>query len=58
MVPKPKATLTDKFVTSSFAGEPGLVCWLERETHDRKVASSNPDRSGGRIFFSNVDFVC
>ena len=36
----------------------GIACWLERRTHDRKVASSNPGRSGGRIFFSSVNFVC
>ena len=28
------------------------------QTRDRKVASSNPDRSGGKIFFSRVNFVC
>ena len=27
-------------------------------THDWKVASLNPGRSGGRIFFSSVNFVC
>ena len=36
----------------------GITCWLERRTRDRKVASSNPSRSGGRIFFSRVNFVC
>ena len=36
----------------------GVACWLERQTRDRKVASSNPGRSGGRIFFSRVKFVC
>ena len=30
----------------------------EHRTRDRKVASSNPGRSGGRIFFSRVNFVC
>ena len=35
----------------------GMACWLERRTSDRKVASSNPGRSGGRIFFSRVNFV-
>ena len=30
---------------------------VERRTRDRKVASSNPGRSGGRIFFSRVNFV-
>ena len=36
----------------------GIACWLERRTHDRKVASLNPGRSGRRIFFSRVNFVC
>ena len=31
---------------------------IERRTRDRKVSSSNPGRSGGRIFFSRVNFVC
>ena len=31
---------------------------VRRRTRDRKVASSNPNRSGGRIFFSRVNFVC
>ena len=35
-----------------------MACWLERRTSDRKVASSNPDGSGGRIFFSRANFVC
>ena len=37
-------------------GRDNLV--LKRRTRDRKVASSNPGRSGGRIFFSRVNFVC
>ena len=32
--------------------------WLERRTLDRKVASSNPGRSGGRIFFPRLNFAC
>ena len=36
----------------------GIAWWLERRTRDPKVASSNPGRSGGRIFFSWVNFVC
>ena len=36
----------------------GTSCWQEGRTRDRKVASSNPGRSGGRIFFSSVNFVC
>ena len=31
---------------------------VERRTCDRKVASSNPGRGGGRIFFSRVNFAC
>ena len=36
----------------------GIACWLGRRTRDRKVASSNPGRSGVKIFFSRVNFVC
>ena len=36
----------------------GIAQWLERRTHDWKVAGLNPCRSGGRIFFSRVDFLC
>ena len=36
----------------------GIACWLEHWILDRKVVSSNPGRSGGRIFFSRVNFVC
>ena len=36
----------------------GIACWLKRRTRELKVASSNPDRSGGRIFFARVNFVC
>ena len=32
--------------------------WLECRTHDWKVAGSNPCWSGGRIFFSRVNFLC
>ena len=35
-----------------------IASWLECRTCDRKVASSNPGRSGGRILFSRVTFVC
>ena len=31
---------------------------LERRTRDRKVPGSNPGRSGARIFFSGVNFLC
>ena len=31
-----------------------IACWLERRTRDRKGASSNPGRSGGRVFSSRV----
>ena len=36
----------------------GTACWLERRTFDQKIASSNPGRSDGRMFFSRVNFVC
>ena len=38
--------------------ESGTAQWLERRTHDWKVAGSNPCRSSGRIFFSTVNFLC
>ena len=31
---------------------------VEHRTHDRKVASSNPSRSGKRIFLSRANFLC
>ena len=36
----------------------GIAQWLENRTRDRKVAGSNPCWSGGRIFFSRVNFLC
>ena len=36
----------------------GIAQWLQRWTRDWKVAGSNPCRSGGRIFFSMVNFLC
>ena len=36
----------------------GIACWLERRTRDRKIVSSNSGMSGGRIFFSRVNFAC
>ena len=35
-----------------------MAQWLERRARDRKVPSSNPGRSDGRIFFSRVSFLC
>ena len=31
---------------------------VKRRARDRRVASSNPGRNGGRIFFSRVNFLC
>ena len=36
----------------------GTAQWLEHRTSDWKVTGLNPCRSGGRIFFSRVDFLC
>ena len=36
----------------------GIAQWLECRTRDRKVVGSNPCWSGGRIFFSRVNFLC
>ena len=35
----------------------GIAQWLEGRIRDRKVAGSNPCRSGGRIFFSSVNVL-
>ena len=37
--------------------EVGTAQWLEHRTHDRKVPGLSPRRSGGRIFFSVVNFL-
>ena len=47
-----------KFLQSPAFKGAGIACWLERRTRDRRVESSNPGRSGGRIFFSRVNFAC
>ena len=39
-------------------GEGQKSLLVERRTRDRKVASSKPGRSGGKMFFSRVNFVC
>ena len=35
-----------------------IAQWLERWTCGQKVVGSNPRRSGGRIVFSGVNFLC
>ena len=48
-----------RFIYSSFRRcLPGYSLLVGRRTRDRKVASSNPGRNGGRMFFSRVNFVC
>ena len=41
-----------------FIKRAGIAQWLEHRTCDWKVAGSNPCWSGGRIFFSRIDFLC
>ena len=41
------------FLCASFVVA-GTACWLQRRTRARKIVSSNPGRSGRRIFFSRV----
>ena len=43
---------------SNFVQGAGIAQWLERRTRDWKVAGSKPCRSGGRISFSTIDFLC
>ena len=58
--PLPSATVSKSVIVSIYAHfvGPGIACWLERWTCDRKVVSLNLGRSGRRIFFSRVNFVC
>ena len=44
--------------TLTFLHTTRTASWQERQTRDRKVVSSNPGKSGGRIFFFGVNFVC
>ena len=58
-----KLCFHDRFNHYLSTGKPlswvaGTACLQERRTSDRKVASSNPGRSGGKIFVSRVNFVC
>ena len=41
-----------------FIKRAGIAQWLECWTCDWKVTGSNPWRSGARIFFSRVNFLC
>ena len=41
-----------------WTGGAGIAQWLERRTRDWMVVGLNPCRSGGRIFFSRVDYLC
>ena len=38
--------------------EDGIAQWLERWSRDQKVSGLSHSRSGGRIFFSRVNFLC
>ena len=41
-----------------FSCRVGIAPWLDRWTHGRMVVGLTPGRSGGRIFFSRVNFLC
>ena len=44
--------------TFGLHGFPRGAHWLERRTRDRKVPGSSPGKSGGRIFFHRINFLC
>ena len=48
----------ESHVSNPIEAGAGIACWSESRTRDRKDASSNPGRSGGRIFFTRVNFLC
>ena len=51
--------MSNKYTSLSFRQQgAGIAQWLERRTCDWKVMGSNPCRSGRRIFFSRVNFLC
>ena len=45
-------------LTDSSQRGSGISQWLKRRTRDSKVPGSSPGRSGGRTFFSRVNFLC
>ena len=47
-----------KNVRPSLSQDSLLVRTSDLWSHDRKVASLNPSRSSGTIFFSTINFVC
>ena len=49
---------TNEYMIGTIERGVGIAQWLERQTCDQKVAGSNPCGSGGRIFFSSVNFLC
>ena len=50
--------LIKKFEVSKWTGGGDSSVWFECRARDRKVPGSNPCWSGGRIFFSRVNFLC
>ena len=50
--------LNQKGNSSDRSDGAGIAQWLERRTHDRKVSGSSHRKSGGRTFFSRVNFLC
>ena len=46
------------FTGAMISGGWQIAQWLECQTRDWKVSGSNPCRSGMRIFFSRVNFLC
>ena len=56
--PKPTIKVYASMLPNTSIRWAGIAQWLQRRTRDRKVAGSNPCWSGGRIFFSRVNFLC
>ena len=55
---KARSFLHHSATTPCPSGRDGGSSVVERRTRDRNVSGSKPGRSGGRIYFSGVNFLC
>ena len=56
--PRTRSFLHHSATTPCPSGRDGGSSVVERRIRDRNVSGSKPGRSGGRIYFSGVSFLC